>query len=567
MPPTDGAGLVRWALRQERRRIVVGALTGIVWMGGLALIPVVVGRAIDGAVDDGSGAEIGRWAAIVALIVVVSAAAGAIRHRIAMLLFANTGWRVEQELTRRIHDPRGGAARAPGDSLAMATTDAERIGGIADLMCRGSGAIVTFVGIGALMILTSPLLGIIVLVGLPATLFALVPLWPRAERRAAEQRAQLAAATSTATDTIAGLRTVRGLGAEQVARSWFASSSAAVERAGVDMARVLGAWFALSAAVPSLFLALVLWVGGNLAIDGDLTPGEVVAFTGLATFLTIPLQTISELAVTWAAGLASARQIGAALATPPAVDESSDAASSGDAGGLALVGVSTDGLEGLDLTVGADEVLGVACDDQSSALALAELLARRRDPDDGYVTLGGTDLRSLPLSELRSRILVDDAGDPWIRSGTVAQNLSLGGGERSAVGEREHLDALHRAAMTELLEEPSPLSVRIGGRGLRLSGGQRQRLAIARAIRRDPPALVLADPTSALDALTEAEVSRSLVATRRGRCTVLATTSPTLLAACDRVALIADRRCVDSGHHAELLARRPEYAALIGVTP
>lgn len=551
------SGVIRWVLGRQRGRIVGGAVSGIAWMGSIALLPVALGQTIDRAVDGGTGTEVARWCAVLVAVVLAEAVTGVVRHRSAVLLYIRTRWLLERLVTRRVLDPRGGASRDAGSRLSLAQNDAGAVGEIADLMCRGSGAVVTFLAVGLGMLAAAPLLGALVLVGLPACMLALVPLWRPYDRRATDQQETLAAATSVAADTLTGLRVVKGLGGEPVARRWFAEGSDEVRRSAVSLARIGSAWEAVSNLVPGAFLAAVLWVGGRMALDGRLGPGELVTFTGLAVFLAIPLATLAEVGDVWASGVAGARRIATALAEEPAVSEV--AAGAGEVpltAAVVLDGVVAGPLRGLDLTVEDGEMVGVACTDPAAAGTVADLLARWRDPDAGVVAVGGTDVRAMTVDTLRTAVVVDAGHLPWLLDATLGDNVALG---RPGLAEREVVDALLVAATEELVTRPGG----IGERGLTLSGGQRQRVAIARAVATGAPVLVLDDPTSALDAVTEAKVAARLAVARRGRTTVLLTISPTLLAACDRVVVVNGGTAVSGGHHADLVAHDHRYRNLV----
>jgi putative ABC transport system ATP-binding protein len=573
--PTTGFGLVRWVLRRQRTRVLVGAAAGIVWMGGLALVPVALGRALDDGVDGGTDGDVVRWCAVIAVVVMAGSVAGVVRHRTAVLLAVRTRWLLERLVTRRALDGRGGATGDAGVLLAHAESDPRSVGLVADLMCRGSGAVVTFLGVGIGLLVTSPLLGAIVLVGLPPCLLLLVPLWRPYEERAAEQQIRVGAATSTAADVLLGLRVVKGLGGEPTVRSWFARGTADLQRSAVSVARLGAAWTSLSAAIPGVFLAIVLWVGGRLALDGSLAPGELVTFTGLAVFLAIPLATIAEVGDVWASGLAGARRIARTLAAAPAVPDSVDGAGdavdrAGDApglpvdGGIVLGGVHHGPLADLDLAVADGELLGVVCPDPGAAAVLTDLLARRVDPDRGTVVMGGADIATIPLADLRRHALVDDGHQPWLTGGTLRDNVLLGRPDGDDV---EVAAALLVAAAEELADRPAGLDERLGDGGLALSGGQRQRVTVARAVAAGRPVLVLDDPTSALDTVTETHVARRLAAARAGRTTVVLTISPTVLAVCGRVVLVDRGRVVASGRHRDLLAEVPAYRAVVAGEP
>ena len=393
--PITAGSLVRWVIRRQRWPIVAGALAGIAWMGSIAILPVALGFSIDRIVDDRSVGSITLVCVLLFVVTMAQAVAGVIRHRCALLLYTRTRWLVERLITRRVLDPRGGVDVEPGALLSLAASDAQRVGGIADLMCRGSGAIVSFFAVGAGMLAASPILGGLVLVGLPPCLLVLVPLWRPYDRRATEQQQRLADASAVAADITTGLRVVKGLGSEDGVRRWFAEGTAQVRTSAVALARLDSAWKALAAVIPALFLALTIWVGGRLALDGTLSAGALVTFTGLALFLTIPLQTFAEVGDVWATGLASARRIAIALATPPSVDD--DRLQTPATATARFESISHGPLSEFALDVSDGEILGVVAEDPEVAVAIADLLVRRADPERGRVIVGGVDARELSL--------------------------------------------------------------------------------------------------------------------------------------------------------------------------
>jgi len=543
--PIGARALVMWALGAQRGWIMIGALAGIVWMSALAAIPVVLGVAIERGVVTGDARIVVWWVLALVGVVLVEAVAGVVRHHAAVRLYVRTRWLLEQQITRRVLDPGGGANDDAGSLVAHAENDAQKVGAIADLMCRGAGAVVTFVAVGVGMVLTSPLLGVIVLVGLPLSMGVLVPLWRPYSQRAVDQQATFAATSSTAADVLAGLRVVKGLGATATVRGWFATGVDDVERSAVRLARLTGAWQALTTVIPGVFLAVVLAVGGTLAVDGTLGVGELVAFTGVAVFLAIPLATLAEVGDVWASGLAGADRITSVLNEPIAVTDASTSATPPRSGGVVLDDVTCAPLRSLSLAIAEAEMVGVVCIDPPAADALVALLARRIEPDRGSILIGGVDVRTLSLDVSRSVVLVEVGHDPWLADASVADNVALGAPDAS-VGD---IDAALWAAATE------DVVVRgdVGDRGLSLSGGQRQRVAVARAVAADPLVLVLDDPTSSLDSITERRVIERVAATRRGRTTIVVSTSPTVLARCDRVVLIEAGAVARIGTHADLL--------------
>ena len=526
----------------------MGALAGITWMGFIALLPVALGVAVDRIVDDSSSTSVALVCALLGAVTLAQAAAGVLRHRCALLLYTRTRWLVERLVTRRVLDPRGGVTTEPGALLSLAASDAQRVGGIADIMCRGAGAVVTFLAVGVGMLLASPVLGALVLVGLPPCLLVLVPLWRPYERRAAEQQQRLADASAVAADVTTGLRVVKGLGSEDGVRRWFAEGTAHVRDSAIALARLDSAWTALTDAVPAVFLALTIWVGGRLALDGDLSPGALVTFTGLAVFLAIPLATFAEAGDAWATGLASARRIATVLSTPFAVTD--DGSHRPTASTVVFSGVEYGPLVGFDLDVGDGELLGIVAEDTATAGAIADLVVRRADPARGTVLVGGLDARALPLDALRAHAIAVDGHHPWVLDASLRDNLALGA---SDADEHALETALLGAAGEDLLARVDQLDASVGERGHSLSGGQRQRLTIARAFASAPPILVLDEPTSALDVATEIRLLSRLVDVRGRRTTVLLTVSAPALASCDRVVVVEDGRVVLEGRHEDLM--------------
>ncbi|MEM7091724.1 MAG: ABC transporter ATP-binding protein [Actinomycetota bacterium] len=564
-----GGAIIRWALKRQWRWIALGATTGMIWMAGFAAAPVLVGYAIDDAIDGRSGARMAMWAVAFLGVVTASAIAGAVRHRCAITLWATIGLLAEGHLTRRVLDRRGGIDRPPAELVSLGVGDANKIGRIGDLTNRGGGAVVMLVVVAVWLLATSVSLGLLVLIAVPMSAAAILPFLSRYDERSTVERRELASASAAAADGIQGLRTAHGLGGGRQIRSWFRERSGLMHRSALSLVRIEATLFATVGAIPLLTLVPVLWYGGVQVLDGTISPGTFVTVVGLAQFLAMPLQTLGEAAGVVTAGRASARRIEQIVTTSASIDaeaatstgSASDSTLRGDrsnAFALRLEAVTVGELGPVDLQVARDATVGVAADHQAIA-ALAGILARHRPSGGGTIRVGAERLDEIPLDDVHHRLVVIDSERPWLLSASLLDNLRLA---RSSATRADAEAALRNAACDEILARSDALDRLIGERGLQLSGGQRQRIATAQALLAPAQIVALIEPTSALDAATESLYVERFMASARPT-TLLLTTSPRLLSACDEVAFIHNGVVARTASHHELLETEPAYGRLV----
>jgi ABC-type multidrug transport system fused ATPase/permease subunit len=540
-----------WVARGQLGTLALGMAYGVVWMGALAVVPALVGRAIDLGVAEGDTAGLLRWSALILAAGLVSAVAGILRHRVAVVNWLTAAYRVQQLLVRQA--VRLGAAlprQVPtGEVAAVGTHDAERVGAVMDILARLAGALVSFGVVAALMLRASTTLGLVVAVGVPLLSAGIGPLLRPLHQRRARHRELVGALTTVGADTVSGLRVLRGIGGEEVFSRRYAAASQEVREAGVAAARVQSLLDAAEVALTGVFVVAVTWLGARLALTGRISVGELIAFYGYAAFLLLPVRTVTEAADKATRALVAARRTVQVLALEPALASGSSAAE--PPAGSPLV----DGASGL--VVEAGQLTAVVAGVPEQASAIADRLGRFADGDE--VWLGGVALRDLPLDVVRRRVLVSEH-DPRLFTGRLADELDPTG---SAPADRLPA-AIHTASAADVLEAlPDGLATEVAERGRSFSGGQRQRLVLARALVADPEILVLVEPTSAVDAHTEARIADRLMAARLGRATVVCTTSPLLLDRADKVALVVDGRVVAQGTHRELLDTEPRYRAVV----
>ncbi|MFG2749173.1 ABC transporter ATP-binding protein [Streptomyces xanthophaeus] len=558
--PTGGT-VLRRALADQRRRVTGASLLGMAHQACEALIPVVIGLVIDEAVATGSSGALLRWLLVLAALFFILSNCYRNSARLAEGAGESAAHRIRKDLAARVLDPRGGAdsGRLPGALTSVATGDARRVGSVASALPYTLSAI-TGLAISAVALLRiSVPLGLLVLLGVPPLLWIGHRISRPLERRSEAEQEHAAHASGVAADLVAGLRVLKGIGAEATAVSRYRetsrSSLASALRAATSRAWHDGAILALT----GIFIAAIGLVGAHLAMSGDITVGELVAAVALAQYLLGPFQLLTYVNGEFAQGRASADRIAEVLASPPAVAAGTATLPDTVAGGLRLRGVTQGVLRGIDLDIAPGTLVGVVTRDAAAANDLLLCLGHELDPAGGTVELDGVPLADLGPEDARRAILVahhdadlfEDSLLANVRAATDATAADVAPALAAATAD-DVAQALPEGVDTVLTE-----------RGRSLSGGQRQRVALARALAADPPVLVVHDPTTAVDTVTEARIATRLRDLRRGRTTVLVTTSPALLAGTDVVIMLDDGRVAAEGSHPELVAAHETYRSAV----
>jgi ABC-type multidrug transport system fused ATPase/permease subunit len=545
-----------WLVTMQRRTILVGAVWGVAWMVAQASIPALLGVAVEDVVCRDRGGLV-QWSFVLLGLGVVQAVAGILRHRKAVANFVRGATRIEQLLAEAVSrlGPRVTDQVAAGEVANLGGADVERIGEALDMTARFSGAVVSYLAVIVVLLTVSVRLGAVVAVGAVAAVAAMGPLVRPLERRQTLERDQRAAASSLAADTVVGLRILRGLGGEVVFADRFGAASQEVRHAAVRTARLQSYLDATQVVLPQALVLAVTWLGAHLVLDGRLDPGELVAVYAYAAFLVLPVQTLVEGLTRLTSAQVAASRILTVLRLSDAVPPES-----APRPGPALAGPDPGAL--VDPTTGVVVALGqvtALVASTSETAALVDRLGRWVDPPDHRrVTLSGIPLADLDIADLRRRLLVVDR-EAILLAGTLAEVLR----PAWADGSVSLTDALDAAAATDIVESlPEGLDTVMPERARNLSGGQRQRILLAQALLADPEILVLDEPTSAVDAHTEAAIGEGIARLRRRRTTLVCTTSPLLLSHADRVILV-DGTVRATGTHAELLAASQQYRNMV----
>ncbi|OKI92885.1 ABC transporter [Streptomyces sp. CB02058] len=517
------------------RRISVPAmLLAIVWQVGESAVPVVMGLAIDRAVATGDEGQLALWIGVLVALYVALTSAARLSLRLTAHVVQLLQHRLRVTLSLGVLHPVGGTGRAPqGNVVSVMTNDVARLSNAVILTIIPVSRITAIGFIAVSLLATHWLLGLVVLLGAPVAVWSMGVLSERLARDTREYQELLASTVGQSTDLVAGYRVIKGMRAETEATSRYRQASQKTLVAARRNAGLLGRFLVASGAVSGAFVAAVVGLAGWFAVDRQLSIGGLMTAVGLAQALLPQIQAIASTSIPNLAGArASSVRVLDALrdnATSPAEP---DAATSPEATALPELDVLVPSNSGPRVTIRVErgELVGVRTDDRTAARVVEALLDPRAEGEI-EVRLDGIAAQKLSPAEYRSRVTVAPHR-ATLFTGTLRDNVTV------FAGAPERVDAAVRAAACD--DFAADLDVPVGEGGNRLSGGQRQRVALARALASDAPVLVLHDPTTAVDSVTEHTIASRLREVRAGRSTLLIASAPALLVACDRVVELSE---------------------------
>lgn len=538
-----------WIGVKQRKIILTGTFFGVINLLCVALMPGVLGRGIQ-AIADESTPELQRAVVSALVLGIVQATAGILRHRRAVGSWISAATRLQQLVARKAVDLGADLPRlvSTGEVSAINSNDVERVARVYDLIPRLSGAIVSFFVVSVLLINSSPTLGLLVIIGVPLLGLAIGPIIKPLQRRESTQREKLSESSGLAADTVAGLRILRGIGGEETFLKRFQFASQNVRAAAVRTARMRALLDGLQVILPGTLVVGVIWIGGNLVSQGNLQVGELLAFYGYSAFLMIPLQILTESAQRLTSGAVAARRVMKLLRVQ-------SLQAHGNAEFPKVFEALTDMKSGL--VVPKNQFVGVVCDNSLTADELVDRLGGYLDSE--HVLVDSTPLSQISRDSVRAHIYAQEK-EPAILSGTISSLFKVKNSSRISI--EQAIAATSAADILDSLEGDG-YNAEVVERGRTLSGGQRQRLALARTVFVDAPIVVLDDPTSAVDAHTEARIASRLKQIRGAQTTVVFTTSPLLLDHTDQVAMIVDAKVSAVGNHFELLKQNETYRRMV----
>ncbi|CAM3692022.1 ABC transporter ATP-binding protein [Occultella aeris] len=543
-----------WQTKRQWGVLVAAVIVGIIGAVCQAAVPFVLGRAIDGGLEHGLSPSLLRWCLILAGIGAVSLFTGAFGHRLDVVNWLRASLNTSQLIGHHVASTGSAITRElpTGEVVATVASDALRLGEIYAQAARLLGGIVTYILVAFVLLQSSVSLGVAVLIGLPVVAAVLALLVRPLQRRQAIQREAAGRLTTLGADTVSGLRILRGIGGEEVFAGRYREQSQKVRAAGTAVAQTQSTLDALQTLLPGLFLAGVVWYGAHLALAGEITPGQLVTFYGYAAYLTQPLRAATQAVQSGTRAVVASRKIIKVLqVTHDVPDTGTEAA---PPAGSELV----DSDSGLVAHPG--QLLAVVSADPDASAEILARMARQHDrvgaadnaegaQETGEVRWGERLLTDVPLAQVRERIVLSEA-TPALFTGPLTEELDT----RERADRADLESALATSDAGDVLDSiPEGLDGTMTEKGRSLSGGQRQRVSLARALLTEAEILLLVEPTSAVDAHTEARIAANLTRARAGRTTVVVSASPLVLDQVDDVAFVADGRVEVRGGHRDLL--------------
>ncbi len=541
-------------------------------------IGLLLRQAVDKGIEADDMSRLLFWSVAIALVGCVSGVLTGIRRYLAFREARLAEKRLRDQLfahVQRLHFAFHDEAQA-GDLMSRGNTDLQHLQNFVVMIPLTIANVMTVVGVTVILVLVDPFLAVVSLAALPLINVVAKRFGSRLFPSVMGIQRESAALATVVEESVAGVRVVKGFGAEDVVKTRLGSAADDVYRESMDAARIRASYLPALQLLPNVGLITVLGVGGHRVVDGSLSLGSLVAFNFYLILLIWPLRMLGMIIANGQRASAAAQRVAQVLSTDPDVVDAPGARSLPPGRGAVRfenvdfayggsdVGVEAGApipvLDGFDLHVEAGTSVALVGATGCGKSTVGRLIPRFYDVDSGRVLIDGVDVSQAKVDELRRSVGIVFE-ETFLFSDSIAANIAFADPEAT----QESIERAARLAGAHdfIVDLEHGYDSIIGERGYSLSGGQRQRIAIARAVLADPRVLILDDATSSVDPTKEHEIRDALGVVMEGRTTIVIAHRPATIALADRVVLLDEGHVLAAGTHEALLADNERYREVL----